>query len=60
MQLILKQYQAFGVTLVLFLTSLAGMYRFWYKNLPSQSETADSPDGRRQADAQCPDPGRAD
>ncbi|MBN1512343.1 MAG: sodium:solute symporter [Phycisphaerae bacterium] len=60
MQLMLRQYQAFGVTLVLFLTSLAGMYRFWYKNLPSQSEAADLPDARRQTDVQSPDPGRAD
>ena len=36
MQLIIKQYQAFTITLLLFLTSLVGMYKFWYKNLPPE------------------------
>jgi len=60
MQLIIKQYAAFAVTLALFLTSLVGMYRFWYKNLPPGSEAADTPGDRRQADARSMDPGRAD
>jgi hypothetical protein len=37
MQLIIKQYTAFGATLVLFVLSVAGLYRFWYKNLPPGS-----------------------
>lgn len=34
MQLIIKSYSAFVVTLVIFMISLAGMYFFWYRNLP--------------------------
>ncbi len=35
MQLIIKEYRAAAFTAVLFVVSLAGLYRFWYKNLPS-------------------------
>jgi hypothetical protein len=37
MQLIIKQYTAFAATLVLFVLSVAGLYQFWYKNLPPSS-----------------------
>lgn len=36
MQLIIRSYQAFVVTLILFLIGLAGTYKFWYKNLPPE------------------------
>ena len=34
MQLIIKSFNAFFITLVIFLISLIGMYFFWYKKLP--------------------------
>lgn len=34
MQFLVHNYQAFYVTLVIFIICLAGMYKFWYKNLP--------------------------
>jgi SSS family solute:Na+ symporter len=36
MQLIMKQYNAFAITLIIFLISLVGIYKFWYKNLPPE------------------------
>jgi len=35
MQLIIRNYQAFGWTLIIFAVCLVGMYFFWYRNLPS-------------------------
>lgn len=32
MQLMIRSYRAFAVTLVFFLIGIAGIYRFWYKN----------------------------
>ena len=52
MQLIIKQYTAFAVTLVLFLTSLVGMYRFWFANLPPKDDAAGPFDERGPADTQ--------
>ncbi len=42
MQLIIKQYQAAVITGVLFVVGLAGIYVFWYKNLPSGDQPLDS------------------
>ena len=38
MQLMIKAFTDFGVTLVLFLIACAGMYKFWYLNLDSPTE----------------------
>jgi len=38
MQLVIHSFKAFGVTLVLFIIGLAGMYIFWYRNLPPADE----------------------
>jgi hypothetical protein len=57
MQLIIKQYEAFAVTLLLFLTSLAGLYKFWFLNLPPKSEVADSSKRAAGADARTPGSG---
>ncbi len=38
MQLILRTWSAFAVTLALFLFCLAGLYFFWYRNLPSSND----------------------
>lgn len=35
MQLVIKAFGAFWITLAIFVTSLVGMYIFWYRNLPS-------------------------
>lgn len=35
MQLLIKQYVAFTITLILFVLSLVGVYVFWYRNLPA-------------------------
>jgi hypothetical protein len=34
MQLIVRSFNAFWVTFAIFLTCLAGMYIFWYRQLP--------------------------
>lgn len=34
MQLIIHTYKSFAITFTIFLVSLAGLYRYWYKNLP--------------------------
>ena len=34
MQLVIQSFRAFKITLVIFLVCLAGMYIFWYRNLP--------------------------
>ncbi|MHB9071310.1 MAG: sodium:solute symporter family transporter [Sedimentisphaerales bacterium] len=34
MELLVRNFYAFGITLVVFLICLAGLYKFWYKNLP--------------------------
>ncbi|MEN8255405.1 MAG: sodium:solute symporter [Verrucomicrobiota bacterium] len=38
MQLMIKSFKDFGVTLVLFLIACAGLYKFWYLNLDSPTE----------------------
>ena len=38
MQLMIKSFSAFGITLVFFLIACAGMYKFWYLNLDSPTE----------------------
>jgi len=38
MQLMIKSFTDFGVTLALFLIACGGMYRFWYLNLDSPTE----------------------
>ena len=35
MQLVIRSFKAFGVTFVLFIIGLVGMYFLWYRNLPS-------------------------
>ena len=42
MQLIIRTYQAFAVTLVIFLICLAGVYLFWYRNLPASGPMPDA------------------
>ena len=55
MQLVIKQYQASAVTLLLFLTSSVGVYRFWFANLPPKNEVAGSSDECGPADPDAPD-----
>jgi hypothetical protein len=43
MQLVIKAYGSFWRTLPLFLVGLAGMYWFWWRNLPAAESTAPSP-----------------
>jgi solute:Na+ symporter, SSS family len=38
MQLIIRAWTAFGVTFVIFLGCLGGMYLFWYRNLPEDTK----------------------
>ena len=38
MQLMIRSFTDFGITLVLFLVACAGMYKFWYLNLDSPTE----------------------
>jgi len=38
MQLVVKSYSAFWMTLPVFLASVAGMYWFWWRNLPPATE----------------------
>jgi hypothetical protein len=41
MQLMVRSFNAFWITFAIFLTSLAGMYIFWYRQLPpAVGETA--------------------
>jgi SSS family solute:Na+ symporter len=40
MQLVVRNFQAFGCTLVIFLVCLGGMYVFWYRHLPRAEATA--------------------
>jgi len=41
MQLIIKQHAAAAVTALLFVVSLVGMYRYWYRNLPPVAPSAE-------------------
>jgi hypothetical protein len=36
MQLIIRAFDQALITSVIFVLSLAGMYKFWYKNLPPE------------------------
>ena len=38
MQLVIRAWGNFAVTLVIFCGAMWGMYRFWYKNLPADRE----------------------
>jgi len=38
MQLIIRQYKAFSITLSLFIISVIFIYIFWYRNLPSEDD----------------------
>lgn len=38
MQLVIRSWNDFAVTLVIFLVALFGMYKIWYKNLPPRRE----------------------
>jgi Na+/proline symporter len=37
MQLVIRNYNAFWITLIILLISLIGMYKFWFKNLPPET-----------------------
>ena len=50
MQLIMKQYNAFSITLIIFLISLVGIYKFWYKNLPPEP-AVENTQNKEQTDA---------
>ncbi|NLX13790.1 MAG: sodium:solute symporter [Phycisphaerales bacterium] len=43
MQLMIGAFRAFGITLVIFLVGLGGLYVFWYKNLPPDQEGVSDP-----------------
>ena len=43
MQLVIKSYSSFLMTLPLFLVGAVGMYHFWWKNLPPAVEPAQQP-----------------
>jgi len=43
MQLVVKSYSAFWMTLPIFLASVAGMYWFWWRNLPPATDPAGPP-----------------
>jgi len=49
MQLMIKAFTDFGVTLVLFLIACAGMYKFWYLNLDSPTEIIEEAAVEQQA-----------
>jgi SSS family solute:Na+ symporter len=38
MQLVIQNYHAFGITLVIFVVALIGMYHLWYRQLPAAQE----------------------
>jgi hypothetical protein len=38
MQLIIRQYKDFYITLGVFIVSIIFMYFFWYRNLPSEED----------------------
>lgn len=38
MQLMIRSFGAFKITLIIFLVGLAGMYWFWYRNLPAKGK----------------------
>jgi hypothetical protein len=42
MQLVVKSYGAFWTTLPFFLVSLAGMYWYWWRNLPPATDPAET------------------
>ncbi len=42
MQLVVKSYSAFWMTLPIFLVSVAGMYWFWWRNLPPATDPAET------------------
>ncbi len=42
MELMVRNFSAFGATLVVFLICLAGLYKFWYKNLPPATPVAEN------------------
>jgi Na+/proline symporter len=43
MQLIIGTYRAFGVTLIIWLVCLWGLYKWWYKKLPPAREGVENP-----------------
>ncbi len=43
MQLVIQAYTSAGITAGLFLISLFGLYRYWYKNLPSGGHAPETP-----------------
>jgi Na+/proline symporter len=51
MQLIIKCYRAFWLTLPWFLIGLAGMYWYWWRNLPPADEAAANPEPSATATA---------
>jgi Na+/proline symporter len=55
MELLVRNFYAFGVTLAVFLICLAGLYKFWYKNLPPATNPAENTDAIKPSEkAICP------
>jgi hypothetical protein len=45
LQIIIRNWQALGVTAVVFAISMVGMYKFWYKNLPPEPAKVNKSNG---------------
>ena len=50
MQLIIHSFDAFKITLVIFIICLSGMYWFWYRNLPEKGKAFSDQDNRMAED----------
>jgi len=50
MQWIIHSYEAFKITLIIFLVGLSGMYWFWYRNLPQKGRAFSDQDVSRAVD----------
>jgi SSS family solute:Na+ symporter len=50
MQLIIHSFEAFKITLVIFIICLSGMYWFWYRNLPEKGKAFSDQDNRMAED----------
>lgn len=50
LEIIIRNWEALGVTAVIFIISMAGMYKFWYKNLPPEPAKVSEANGSNPAD----------
>ena len=50
MQFIIHSYEAFKITLIIFLVCLSGMYWFWYRNLPQKDRAFSDQDTSKAVD----------